>query len=65
MAEDKKRTRQPNGRSSIYQGKDGKWHGRVKEAGESTGLTAAECRSTLRSALNWSIAHNQQQRRTA
>ncbi|MGW5759877.1 tyrosine-type recombinase/integrase [Streptomyces tendae] len=29
MAEDKKRTRQPNGRSSIYRGKDGKWHGRV------------------------------------
>ncbi|MBK3625693.1 tyrosine-type recombinase/integrase [Streptomyces sp. MBT49] len=29
MAEDKKRTRQPNGRSSIYQGADGKWHGRV------------------------------------
>ncbi|WP_328639550.1 site-specific integrase [Streptomyces canus] len=29
MAEDKKRTRQPNGRSSIYQGNDGKWHGRV------------------------------------
>ncbi|MER7235147.1 site-specific integrase [Streptomyces olivaceus] len=29
MAEDKKRTRQPNGRSSIYMGKDGKWHGRV------------------------------------
>ncbi|WP_314411995.1 tyrosine-type recombinase/integrase [Streptomyces kroppenstedtii] len=29
MAEDKKRTRQPNGRSSIYQGTDGKWHGRV------------------------------------
>ncbi|MGY0025147.1 tyrosine-type recombinase/integrase [Streptomyces sp. YJ-C3] len=29
MAEEKKRTRQPNGRSSIYQGKDGKWHGRV------------------------------------
>jgi integrase len=29
VAEDKKRTRQPNGRSSIYQGKDGKWHGRV------------------------------------
>ncbi|MFF5144227.1 tyrosine-type recombinase/integrase [Streptomyces sp. NPDC013157] len=26
---DKKRTRQPNGRSSIYQGSDGKWHGRV------------------------------------
>ncbi|MEU2799459.1 tyrosine-type recombinase/integrase [Streptomyces sp. NPDC007117] len=29
MTEDKKRTRQPNGRSSIYQGRDGKWHGRV------------------------------------
>uniref|UniRef100_A0AAU1I017 Site-specific integrase n=1 Tax=Streptomyces sp. NBC_00180 TaxID=2903632 RepID=A0AAU1I017_9ACTN len=32
MAEDKsdkRRTRQPNGRSSIYQGADGKWHGRV------------------------------------
>ncbi|MEU4985989.1 tyrosine-type recombinase/integrase [Streptomyces sp. NPDC021969] len=29
MAEDQKRTRQPNGRSSIYKGKDGKWHGRV------------------------------------
>ncbi|MFF8511258.1 tyrosine-type recombinase/integrase [Streptomyces sp. NPDC015492] len=29
MADDKKRTRQPNGRSSIYLGKDGKWHGRV------------------------------------
>lgn len=29
MAEDKKRTRQPNGRSSIYEGSDGKWHGRV------------------------------------
>ncbi|WP_052851957.1 tyrosine-type recombinase/integrase [Streptomyces avicenniae] len=27
--EPKKRTRQPNGRSSIYLGKDGKWHGRV------------------------------------
>ncbi|WP_392966915.1 tyrosine-type recombinase/integrase [Streptomyces sp. LN245] len=27
--EEKKRTRQPNGRSSIYFGKDGKWHGRV------------------------------------
>ncbi|MFI6550243.1 bifunctional DNA primase/polymerase [Streptomyces prunicolor] len=31
----------------------------LQEAGESTGLTAAECRSTLRSALNWSITHNQ------
>ncbi|MCF6525663.1 site-specific integrase [Streptomyces sp. JJ36] len=29
MGEEKKRTRQPNGRSSIYYGKDGKWHGRV------------------------------------
>lgn len=28
MAE-QKRTRQPNGASSIYFGKDGKWHGRV------------------------------------
>lgn len=28
MAEHK-RTRQPNGASSIYLGKDGKWHGRV------------------------------------
>ncbi|MFF4371568.1 tyrosine-type recombinase/integrase [Streptomyces sp. NPDC001594] len=26
---EKKRTRQPNGASSIYFGKDGKWHGRV------------------------------------
>ncbi len=29
MGDEKKRTRQPNGRSSIYLGKDGKWHGRV------------------------------------
>ncbi|MEU1558205.1 site-specific integrase [Streptomyces scabiei] len=29
MTEEKKRTRQPNGRSSIYLGNDGKWHGRV------------------------------------
>ncbi len=27
--EEKKRTRQPNGASSIYLGSDGKWHGRV------------------------------------
>jgi len=26
---DSKRTRQPNGRSSIYQSKNGRWHGRV------------------------------------
>ncbi|MFE6177839.1 bifunctional DNA primase/polymerase [Streptomyces sp. NPDC056464] len=35
----------------------------LQEAGESAGLSAAECRSTLRSALNWSIAHNQSSRR--
>jgi integrase len=29
MAENEKRTRRPNGASSIYFGKDGKWHGRV------------------------------------
>ncbi|PJM93571.1 tyrosine-type recombinase/integrase [Streptomyces sp. CB01373] len=29
QSKDNKRTRQPNGRSSIYLGKDGKWHGRV------------------------------------
>lgn len=29
MEEQKKRTRQPNGASSIYLGTDGKWHGRV------------------------------------
>ncbi|MFD4141160.1 tyrosine-type recombinase/integrase [Streptomyces sp. NPDC058572] len=29
MEEKNKRSRQPNGRSSIYLGKDGKWHGRV------------------------------------
>lgn len=34
----------------------------LQEAGEGAGLTAAECRSTLRSALNWSIAHNQRRR---
>lgn len=32
----------------------------LQEAGEAAGLTVAECRSTLRSALNWSIAHNRQ-----
>lgn len=30
----------------------------LQEAGESTGLPASQCRSTLRSALNWSVAHN-------
>lgn len=29
MADNEKRTRRPNGASSIYLGKDGKWHGRV------------------------------------
>ncbi|MEW2571751.1 bifunctional DNA primase/polymerase [Streptomyces sp. NPDC047070] len=37
----------------------------LQEAGEATGLTAAECRSTLRSALNWSVAHNQRSRGNA
>lgn len=37
----------------------------LQEAGESAGLSAAECRSTLRSALNWSIAHNQSRRNAA
>ncbi|MFC5213903.1 bifunctional DNA primase/polymerase [Streptomyces coerulescens] len=35
----------------------------LQEAGERAGLSASECRSTLRSALNWSIAHNQTSRR--
>ncbi|MET8447420.1 bifunctional DNA primase/polymerase [Streptomyces sp. NPDC005209] len=37
----------------------------LQEAGEAAGLTVSECRSTLRSALNWSIAHNQTGRRAA
>ncbi|MEV0962525.1 bifunctional DNA primase/polymerase [Streptomyces sp. NPDC049910] len=38
----------------------------LQEAGEAAGLSVAECRSTLRSALNWSISHNQRDtRRTA
>ncbi|MFE9687028.1 bifunctional DNA primase/polymerase [Streptomyces sp. NPDC006285] len=37
----------------------------LQEAGEATGLTVAECRSTLRSALDWSISHNQQRRGNA
>jgi hypothetical protein len=31
----------------------------LQGAGESVGLPVAECRATLRSALDWSIAHNQ------
>ncbi|MCX5286923.1 bifunctional DNA primase/polymerase [Streptomyces sp. NBC_00183] len=37
----------------------------LQEAGEAAGLSASECRSTLRSALNWSIAHNQSRRDAA
>lgn len=37
----------------------------LQEAGETAGLTAAECRSTLRSALNWSITHNSSRREAA
>jgi hypothetical protein len=37
----------------------------LQEAGESAGLSAAECRSTLRSALNWSITHNTSRRDAA
>ncbi|GGJ43686.1 bifunctional DNA primase/polymerase [Streptomyces brasiliensis] len=37
----------------------------LQEAGEAAGLTVSECRSTLRSALNWSITHNQTRRETA
>ncbi|MCL6300488.1 bifunctional DNA primase/polymerase [Streptomyces kronopolitis] len=36
----------------------------LQSAGESIGLPPSGCRSTIRSALNWSIAHNSQ-RRTA
>ncbi|USQ89263.1 bifunctional DNA primase/polymerase [Streptomyces phaeoluteigriseus] len=37
----------------------------LQEAGEAAGLTVAECRSTVRSALNWSIAHNPTRRDAA
>ncbi|MFI0513111.1 bifunctional DNA primase/polymerase [Streptomyces sp. WSLK1-5] len=37
----------------------------LQEAGEAAGLTVAECRSTLRSALNWSITHNTRRRDAA
>lgn len=37
----------------------------LQEGGERAGLSSAECRSTLRSALNWSIAHNQNRRNAA
>ncbi|MGW2885254.1 bifunctional DNA primase/polymerase [Streptomyces griseoruber] len=37
----------------------------LQEAGEAAGLSVSECRSTLRSALNWSITHNQTRRGAA
>ncbi|WP_069815300.1 bifunctional DNA primase/polymerase [Streptomyces sp. TP-A0874] len=37
----------------------------LQEGGEAAGLTTSECRSTLRSALNWSINHNQTRRAAA
>ncbi|MEV7995951.1 bifunctional DNA primase/polymerase [Streptomyces sp. NPDC086077] len=37
----------------------------LQEAGETAGLSASECRSTLRSALNWSITHNSRRRDAA
>jgi hypothetical protein len=37
----------------------------LQEGGEASGLSASECRSTLCSALNWSIAHNQRRRDAA
>lgn len=37
----------------------------LQGAGEAAGLSAAECRATLRSALNWSIAHNPPRRQAA
>ncbi|MFI5657503.1 bifunctional DNA primase/polymerase [Streptomyces sp. NPDC051684] len=37
----------------------------LQEAGESTGLPSSQCRSTLRSALDWSVAHNPARRDAA
>ncbi|MEV7326461.1 bifunctional DNA primase/polymerase [Streptomyces sp. NPDC093970] len=37
----------------------------LQEAGQGAGLSAAECRSTLRSALDWSITHNTGRRQAA
>ncbi|MFJ5640810.1 bifunctional DNA primase/polymerase [Streptomyces sp. NPDC093223] len=37
----------------------------LQEAGQAAGLSAAECRSTLRSALDWSITHNTARRQAA
>ncbi|MET9899483.1 bifunctional DNA primase/polymerase [Streptomyces sp. NPDC006446] len=37
----------------------------LQAGGEAAGLSASECRSTIRSALDWSITHNQNRRATA
>ncbi|MEU1458994.1 bifunctional DNA primase/polymerase [Streptomyces avermitilis] len=37
----------------------------LQEGGQAAGLSASECRTTLRSALDWSIAHNQNRRDAA
>jgi len=37
----------------------------LQGAGETAGLTAAECRATIHSALDWSITHNRPQGRAA
>ncbi|MFD6494007.1 bifunctional DNA primase/polymerase [Streptomyces sp. NPDC060188] len=37
----------------------------LQGGGEGAGLSASECRSTIRSALDWSIAHNQRRRDAA
>ncbi|MCX5438729.1 bifunctional DNA primase/polymerase [Streptomyces sp. NBC_00063] len=37
----------------------------LQEGGEAAGLSASECRTTLRSALDWSVAHNQRRRGAA
>ncbi|MFF3451240.1 bifunctional DNA primase/polymerase [Streptomyces sp. NPDC002667] len=37
----------------------------LQAGGEAAGLSASECRSTLRSALDWSVAHNQRRRAMA
>lgn len=37
----------------------------LQGAGEAAGLPPAQCRSTVRSGLNWSIAHNSRRRDTA
>jgi integrase len=48
------RSRRPNGASTIYQGKDGKWHGRVTVGVRdgSRPATAHQAHRTIRTALN-------------